>query len=184
MFKVKILVVGPCLAGKTAVSNFLADATEGSSGEYHPTQGVRILEFESQTNSRQGVDVELWDVSGDPKFEPCWSALAKDTNGVIFVYNPDQPNHDKDLENWYNYFVENQNIKESACIIFAHHKPGGNEREKSVLSDTFKKIATIHTNIDEDGDSLRNEFMNYLTQLMAAMTDKREQEELSIMNNR
>lgn len=27
----------------------------------------RILEFESQTNSRQGVDVELWDVSGDPK---------------------------------------------------------------------------------------------------------------------
>lgn len=28
-------------AGKTAVSNFLADATEGSSGEYHPTQGVR-----------------------------------------------------------------------------------------------------------------------------------------------
>lgn len=100
------------------------------------------------------------------------------------MYNPDQPNHDKDLENWYNYFVENQNIKESACIIFAHHKPGGNEREKSVLSDTFKKIATIHTNIDEDGDSLRNEFMNYLTQLMAAMTDKREQEELSIMNNR
>lgn len=35
------------------------------------------------------------------RFEPCWSALAKDTNGVIFVYNPDQPNHDKDLENWY-----------------------------------------------------------------------------------
>lgn len=34
------------------------------------------------------------------RFEPCWSALAKDTNGVIFVYNPDQPNHDKDLENW------------------------------------------------------------------------------------
>lgn len=52
------------------------------------------------------------------------------------------------------------------------------------IADTFKKIATIHTNIDEDGDSLRNEFMNYLTQLMAAMTDNREQEELSIMNNR
>lgn len=52
------------------------------------------------------------------------------------------------------------------------------------IADTFKKISTIHTNIDEDGDSLRNEFMNYLTQLMAAMTDKREQEELSIMNNR
>ena len=51
-------------------------------------------------------------------------------------------------------------------------------------ADTFKKISVIHTNIDDDGDTLRNEFVNYLTQLIAAMTDKREQEELSIMNNR
>ena len=28
-------------SGKTALSNFLADATETSSGEYHPTQAVR-----------------------------------------------------------------------------------------------------------------------------------------------
>lgn len=52
------------------------------------------------------------------------------------------------------------------------------------IADTFKKITAIQTNIDDDGETLRNEFMNYLTQLMAAMTDKREQEELSIMNNR
>lgn len=46
------------------------------------------------------VDVELWDCSGDTKYESCWSALARDTNGVIFLYNPDQANQDKDLENW------------------------------------------------------------------------------------
>lgn len=34
------------------------------------------------------------------RFEACWPAMAKGTTGIIFVYNPDQPNHDKDLENW------------------------------------------------------------------------------------
>ena len=28
-------------SGKSALSNFLADATETASGDYHPTQGVR-----------------------------------------------------------------------------------------------------------------------------------------------
>lgn len=43
----------------------------------------------------------------------------------------------------YNYFVENQNIKESACIIFAHHKPGGNEREKSVLCKYLYRLCPL-----------------------------------------
>ena len=34
------------------------------------------------------------------RFESCWAAMAKDTNGIVFVYNPDQPNQDKDLESW------------------------------------------------------------------------------------
>ena len=81
MFKVIILVVGPCENGKTVLSNFLADATDTSSGEYHPTQGCRILEFETNNfNSRQNIEV-------------------KDTNDILFVYNPDQANHGQDLQN-------------------------------------------------------------------------------------
>ena len=34
------------------------------------------------------------------RFEACWPAMAKDTHGAVFVYNPDVPNHDKELENW------------------------------------------------------------------------------------
>ena len=63
MYKLKILVVGPCRAGKTVVSNFLADATENTGGEYRPTAGCRILEFESQSlnvNSKVAkADVEV-----------------------------------------------------------------------------------------------------------------------------
>lgn len=58
-------------SGKTTIANFLADATESSGGEYHPTQGVRILQFESTNlvvnNQSVKAEVELWDCSGDRK---------------------------------------------------------------------------------------------------------------------
>ncbi|XP_052225556.1 intraflagellar transport protein 22 homolog isoform X2 [Dreissena polymorpha] len=189
-----ILSAGSCRmifhrSGKSALSNFLADATETASGDYHPTQGVRILEFENHNpmagHGRQStVEVELWDCSGDKKFETCWPAMAKDTTGIIFVYNPDQPNHDKELENWHNFFIEEQGIKETSCCVFAHHKPSSPEREKSQLSQCFSNIPVVHTNIEEEGESVRNEFSQFLAKLTVAMSDKREQEELSIMNHR
>ncbi|KAJ8311779.1 hypothetical protein KUTeg_009851 [Tegillarca granosa] len=158
MFKVKLLMLGPCESGKTVLANFLADATDTSSGEYHPTQGVR--------------------------FEGCWPAIAKDTIGIVFVYNPDQPNHDKDLDSWFDYFVEQQAVKKAHCIVFAHHKPGVGENERTQLSTFFKDIPCIQTNIEEDGDSVRNQFSDYLSGIMSALTDNKEQEELSIMNHR
>ncbi|KAH8041845.1 hypothetical protein HPB51_018639 [Rhipicephalus microplus] len=41
----KIIVIGPCQSGKTAISNYLAEATENSSGQYQPTKGVRYNNF-------------------------------------------------------------------------------------------------------------------------------------------
>ena len=59
-------------SGKTTVANFLSDATETFGGDYHPTQGVRIVEFEcpgaAQTGKRGSkIEVEMWDCSGDHK---------------------------------------------------------------------------------------------------------------------
>lgn len=58
-------------SGKTTIANFLSDATENPSGEYRPTQGVRILEFEMQNlnvnNEKLKAEIELWDCSGDHK---------------------------------------------------------------------------------------------------------------------
>ena len=57
-------------SGKTIISNFLSEATASSGGDYHPTQGVRILEFESDgvidsdTGKALKVEIELWDCAG------------------------------------------------------------------------------------------------------------------------
>lgn len=55
--------------GKTTLTNFLSESGEVGSGEYRPTKGCRILEFEmpnvTYNNTAASVEVELWDVSGD-----------------------------------------------------------------------------------------------------------------------
>ena len=47
----------------------------------------------------------------------------------------------------------------------------------------MKKIPVVHTNLEEQGEALRDEFTNYLGNLLTSMSDKREQEELSIMDS-
>ena len=52
----------------------------------------RIVDFErdpppSVTNFGK-IHVELWDVSGDFKYEKCWAPIQKDAHGIIFVYDP------------------------------------------------------------------------------------------------
>ena len=51
------------------------------------------------------------------RFSTCWPAFQKETNGVVIVYNPDQANHDKELETWYDHGYFN-----SHCTLCLHEK--------------------------------------------------------------
>ena len=56
----KVVMIGPPHCGKTTISNYLADATDSTSGEYHPTAGVRILEFSCNLkDSNKSVEVRF-----------------------------------------------------------------------------------------------------------------------------
>ncbi|KAL5477325.1 hypothetical protein EMCRGX_G024114 [Ephydatia muelleri] len=205
MFKAKILVVGPCEVGKTWIANFLAEATESTSGDYHPTQGVRILEFESEgenpsTGKAFKAEVELWDCSGDKKFENCWPALAKDVNGVLLVYSPDNAQKEKELERWrvpifplspvsgpsrYSYFVTQQTLKDSQCLIFGHFKPGIPRTETQPPSS--KKLIAVHhvfTSLEDDPESVRDEFNMFLTTILTNYKDSQDREELQIVGSK
>lgn len=58
------------------------------------------------------------------RFESCWPALMKDSNGVVIVFNPDVPSHLKEIETWHNTFISSQGLLEPQCLLIAHHKPG------------------------------------------------------------
>mmetsp|Transcript_7808 Transcript_7808/g.13828 ORF Transcript_7808/g.13828 Transcript_7808/m.13828 type:complete len:177 (-) Transcript_7808:224-754(-) len=120
---IKIAVCGPLKAGKSTITNILAEQADqlgGSPDTYTPTVGVRILEVEKEVFSAGRVSVELWDVSGDQRFETCWPAIQKDTNAVILVYNPDHPAHDQEVGIWYDFFVKGSGLTDDQCMAYMH----------------------------------------------------------------
>ncbi|XP_014906558.1 intraflagellar transport protein 22 homolog [Poecilia latipinna] len=184
MFKTKILFVGPTESGKTVVANFLSDTTENVGGEYRPTQGVRILEFESQPEGSGDkiCEVELWDCSGDFKFESCWPALMKDCSGVVIIFNPDIPSHLKEIETWHSIFISTQSLQESQCLLIAHHKPGCEiEHGRLPLAPNLSRLPLIHSDLEEEPEDVRHSFYRYLGNVVKTMSESREREEMSII---
>ncbi|GAA6234123.1 intraflagellar transport protein 22 homolog [Lates japonicus] len=185
MFKAKILFIGPNESGKTVLANFLSDTTENVGGEYRPTQGVRILEFESQpegSGDNKTCEVELWDCSGDFKFESCWPALMKDSSGVVIIFNPDVPSHLKEIETWYSMFISSQGLQDNQCLLMAHHKPGSEvEDGRLPLASHLSRLPLIHSNLEEEPEDVRQAFCRYLGNVVNTMSESREREEMSII---
>jgi GTPase SAR1 family protein len=47
------------------------------------------------------VNVELWDVSGDRRFDAGWAAIQKDAAGVIIVFDGDNGDSERSVPLWY-----------------------------------------------------------------------------------
>ncbi|XP_078535481.1 intraflagellar transport protein 22 homolog isoform X4 [Lissotriton helveticus] len=142
--------------GKTVLANFLSDATETIGGEYNPTQGVR--------------------------FESCWPAMMKDSHGVVIVFNPDLPSHLKELEVWYSSFVHQQRLQDNQCLLLAHHKPGsGGDKGRLMLAPSLTKLRLAHSNLDEEPEDVRMEFLKFLEGVINSMSENRDREEMSII---
>ncbi|PNJ85587.1 intraflagellar transport protein 22 homolog isoform X2 [Pongo pygmaeus] len=154
MLKAKILFVGPCESGKTVLANFLTESSDVT--EYSPTQGVR--------------------------FESCWPALMKDAHGVVIVFNADIPSHRKEMEMWYSCFVQQPSLQDTQCMLIAHHKPGsGDDKGSLSLSPPLNKLKLVHSNLEDDPEEIRMEFIKYLKSIINSMSESRDREEMSIM---
>ncbi|KAK7945490.1 hypothetical protein WMY93_001218 [Mugilogobius chulae] len=163
--QVKILFIGPTESGKTVLANFLSDISENVGGEYRPTVGVRILKFDSHLeggSDNRGCKVELWDCSGDFKFESCWPTLMKDCNGVVIVFNPD--------------------VQENQCLLIAHNKPESAVKEGHLsLASPLNRLPLIQSNLEEEPEVVRKAFVRYIGNVVKAMSESREREEMSII---
>ncbi|VVC89594.1 unnamed protein product, partial [Leptidea sinapis] len=103
-------------SGKTSISNIISESTNNEElGTQRPTQGVRILEFDTSIMTHSGnnikMDIEL--------FESCWPALRAGADGVILVCSPNTASvASRELELFYNYFVSQPKLTSKQCVVF------------------------------------------------------------------
>uniref|UniRef100_A0A7S2TGI0 Uncharacterized protein n=1 Tax=Lotharella oceanica TaxID=641309 RepID=A0A7S2TGI0_9EUKA len=122
MSSVKIAVVGPKGVGKSIFANALA----GDFTDYGdmPTVGVRIREFRMALESEDSsATVELWDLSGDLKYESTWPAVTQGLNGLAVMYNPKDKMQSKEVNIWMEAFCKNSNLTSGQVIILALNLP-------------------------------------------------------------
>ncbi len=54
------------------------------------------------------------------RYEKCWRAVMHEADGVILIYNPDAPSQEQQLNDWFDYFVKRNGLRDEQCMIFAH----------------------------------------------------------------
>ena len=158
----KIVVVGPTQGGKTTVANYIAsdEAVDFAYPfEYNATVGVRILECERNLGG-PATPVEVWDVGGSTDYEGCWPAIMHDAHGVVLVYNPEQEGQVSESGAWYEYFVQNNDLPDEACVVFAFD-PNAQRGTRQRTSPKLQHLNVINASL-EDGPFLLQQFDRFL----------------------
>jgi intraflagellar transport protein 22 len=166
----KIVILGPKCTGKTSLASFLCsyfdveneDKTKKASlklDNYNPTAGARILEL-----TVKNTDIELWDISGDHKYENCWKAMMADMDGCILVYNPEGPGQEQQLDDWYDFFVKKNNVDDAQCLAFAF-RMSENASERFTPPPLFSKVtaALINPSSSQDVADMFQDLINSLS---------------------
>ncbi|CAH1408339.1 unnamed protein product [Nezara viridula] len=171
MIKLKIVLIGPSKSGKSTIANFLSEAIDYTNTEYRPTPGVRILEFELKNNESSQTEIELWDCSGEMRYESYWPVFLWNAHGVILIYNPEDMEQSSQLEKYYEQFVTNSYVPKKNTLIMAHTKKTGFKASMPDFGDEMSKTTYERVNIFEDSDKLRNVFENYISMVVTDAVD-------------
>ncbi|XP_047029849.1 intraflagellar transport protein 22 homolog isoform X1 [Helicoverpa zea] len=173
--KLKILMIGPSESGKTSIANFISDSMNVEEVESpRPTQGVRIVEFELPNLNINGktinIDIELWDCSGDHRFESCWPALRVGVQGVVLVCSPNTAQAAaREMELLYNYFVSQPKLSAKQCVLFYNCTDDQEEMDSLSLSPTFSKVSQVAINLKTGGNRLKIDFASYITSVLQSI---------------
>ena len=174
----KIVIVGPSKVGKTSIANSLSEFSQTISSDYHPTVGVRILETEKaytdeqvssiqilKKNKMNKVKIELWDMSGDRRFEPTWNAIKYGANGVIIVLDAVNDKYEGIIDEWMSNFCNEINPDFVTC--FSYNKDDSKGIVKKKVSHQFPNMTISEVN--HSMESLLPVFNKFITKLLISM---------------
>lgn len=205
---VKILFVGPSKSGKSTLANFLCGLRDSPQSRYYETNPLRILETDLELQAskigdrrvvfaggdarRKNIRIQVWDLSGSSKHQGGWPAVAREADGIVFVFNPAVRNSEKELSLWYKKFALKQDevdekgnyavrVKDSHCVVFAHYSEPPlrvGVSNLAPLPKDLEKIPILETSLTYHSDNFTEAFGKLVEGIVVDRMNAEEEEVL------
>ena len=137
-YQFKIIVCGDPMVGKT--STILRFTESAFDRKYIPSIGINVKDKIIRVK-KSIIQLVIWDIAGQSKFETMRSAFYKGARGVLLVFDLTNPKSFDDLRNWYKDINKHVHIGEQIIGFIL-----GNKSDKVEERKITKKEATSLAN--------------------------------------
>lgn len=120
--------------------------------------------------------------AGNPKNDRIWPGIQKQAQGIIIVFNGDNPKSQADADFWIQKFPKALNIPIAQCVGFAQHLSGTARDKKPKTLKGAPNMKVFNTCIEEGSSTIYPAFDTYLNSLIESLTEKQHKEEQNLMN--
>lgn len=106
----------------------------------------------------------------------------KEAQGVIIVFNGDNPKSEAEADLWIEKFPKALNIPVNQCVGFAQHFSGTARDKKTVTLKAAPNMKVHNTCIEEGSSTLFPAFDAFLNSLIDSLIEKQQKEEQNLMD--
>ena len=155
--KIKIMVIGESLVGKTALIKRYTKNTFG--GEYLTTVGIDFQDKFLNINGKE-IKIELWDTAGQERFRNIAKNYFQSSDGFLLVYDLTKKSSFEKLDFW-NEQISLNAPKETKYILVGNKKDLEDQREVKIEEgEDFAKKNNIkfYETSAKDGTNVINVF--------------------------
>ena len=113
-------------------------------------------------------------------YEKCWPSIISQADGIMFVYNPEDRDVEKNMEFYINSFAKAGRILPKQCMVFAHHFDCDGEPRKAKMLNCFKGVP-VSDCAAENSTTIIPAFEKYFSHLMGIIAEKQDKQEEDMM---
>jgi GTPase SAR1 family protein len=179
----KIVFAGPPGSGKTELADLVSAVSKTFQGNCKPTICVRILEFTTSidvSGLQTNISAQIWDTSGEEKYNSTWRAIANDADGLVLVYNAFDKNHGKLIESYAKTFAGGLSM---GVILVVAHKIGTSDAKpvRPKMPKHIENVQIVICNAKEPLDDFFNQFNRFLERVQQAKMRRIEANERALV---
>ncbi len=158
-YQFKIIVCGDPMVGKT--STILRFTESAFDRKYIPSIGInvkdKIIRFK-----KSNIQLVLWDIAGQSKFETMRSAFYKGARGVLLVFDLTNPKSFNDIRNWHKDIKRHVDIEEQLVGFILGNKSDKVEERKITKKEAMNLANELNLEYIETsaltGDNVKESF--------------------------